>query len=336
MRSEEVFVARLARLACLCLTVLALGCTKAAPKPVVPAAPVPPHEPLAWLPEDVSVIGRVDPPVLRASPLGALWELILREPAAAGALVDANKITRAVFAGSESPEHQPSFVAALSGDFGAGSIAAAAQLAQIPAEPVGLLTFFRRERVAYAQVYDDLVLVCSLDRLEALGARASQGDAVKVRDTLLFKALSARLRWDQVDFALLAEDPSGQAKAIAERRAERYGFPLPVKELMRAGVGLKLGPTTALAVVAEAPDEAHAAALRSALEGTLENLGGNMLVALVGLRDFVRALHVGQDTNFVQVAGEQPQADFNGALVRLLGLVGIEATAEGAPQPASP
>jgi hypothetical protein len=336
MRSQEVFVARLARLACLCLVALALGCNKAAPKPAVPAVPVPPHEPLAWLPDDVSVIGRIDPPALRATPLWALWDLVLREPAAVGALVDPNKITRGVFAGSETPEHQPSFVAALSGDFGAGSVAAAAQLAQIPAEPAGLLTFFRRERVAYAQVYDDLVLVCSLDRLEALSARASLGDAVKLHDTLLFKALSARLRWDQVDFALIAEDPSGQAKAMAERRAERYGFPLPIKDLLRAGVGLKLGPTTALAVVAEAPDEAQAAALRGALEGTLDGLGGNMLVALVGLRDFVRALHVGQDANFVQIAGEQPQAEFNGALVRLLGLVGIEAAPEGAPQPASP
>jgi hypothetical protein len=336
MRSEEVFVPRLARFVCLCLVVLGLGCAKSTPKPETPAAPVPPREPLAWLPEDVTLIGRVDPPALRPTPLWSVWELVLRDPAAEGALVDPGKITRAVFAGSETPERQVSFVAALSGPFGAGSVAAAAQLGQVPAEPSGLLTFYRRERVAYAQVYDDLVLVCSIDRMEQLKARASQGDGIKVRDTALFNALSARLRWDQVDFALLAEDPSGQTKARAERRAERYGFPLPLKELLRAGAALKLAPTTSLAMVAEAPDEPHAGALRGALEGTLDTLRGNVLVALVGLRDFVKALHVGQDASFVQVASEQPEDEFNGALLRLLGLMGIEAAPQGAPQPAAP
>ena len=326
---------RLSRFACLCLVALCLSCAETTPKPAVPAAPVPPHEPLAWLPEDVSVIGQVAPPALRPTPLWFAWELLLRDPAAQGALVDPAKITRGVFAGTELPDHQVSFVAALSGSFGAGSVAAAAQLAQVAPEPSGLLTFYRRERVAYAQVYDDLVLVCSLDRIDALKARASQGDAVKVRETALFKTLSGRLRWDQVDFALIAEDPSGQTKAMVERRTERFGYPLPVKDLLRAGVGLKLGPSTSLAVVAEAPDEPGASALRAALEGALDNLSGNMLVALVGLRDFVRALRVGQEANFVQVVGEQAQSEFNGAMVRLLGLVGIEAAENGAPQPAA-
>ncbi|HEX6241764.1 MAG TPA: hypothetical protein VFZ61_12740, partial [Polyangiales bacterium] len=298
-------------------------------------APVPPREPLAWLPEDVSLVGRVSPPALRSTPLWSLWELVLKEPAAQGALVDPQKITRAVFAGSETEEHKISFVAALSGDFGPSSVDAAAKLAQLPPETLGLLTFYRRDQVAYAQVYDDLVLVCSLDRVEPLSARASQGDAVKIREGALFHALGQRLRWDDVDFVLIGEDPSGRTKARAERQAERVGYSLPLKDLLRAGVALKLDDSTAgILVAAQAPDEAGAAALRTALTDALDSLGNNVLVALVGLRSLVRALSPRQAESFVEVSGSLARDEFNGAMVRLLGLVGIEAAPAGAPEPA--
>jgi hypothetical protein len=333
---KEDRVARLLRCVLLCgLVALGLGCAASA-KPVaqVPAVPVPPHEPMAWLPDDVSLVGRLETAALRPTPLWALWQLVLQDPAAQAPLVDPDKVAHAVFAGRQAEDKQLSFVAALRGAFGAGSVEAAAKLQNLAPEARGLITFYRKERVAYAQVYDDLVLVCSLDRVDALAARASEGDAVKVQSTPLFQTLSQRVRWGAVHFAVLAEDPSGKFPALLERRAEHVGYALPVKEVRRAGVGLELGPTSSLVVASENPDDAHAASLRAALEQDLDSLGGNMLVALVGLRNFVKALSATQDGSFVSLSGSLSAEELNGAAIRLLGLVGIEAAPSGPPAPA--
>jgi hypothetical protein len=157
---------------------------------------------------------------------------------------------------------------------------------------------------------------------------------VKVRSTPLFQTLAQRVRWDAMHVALLAEDPSGKFQAMLQRRAEHVGYDLPVKEVSRAGAALELGPTSSLLVVGENPGEAQAAALRAALEQDLDSLGGNMLVALVGLRNFVKALQATQDGNFVSLAGGLAADEFNGAVMRLLGLVGIEAAPSGPPAPA--
>lgn len=333
MTFEEALVHRLSRFACL-LSLLLLGIGCAASKPAVqvaPPPPEPPHEPLAWLPEDATLIGRVQPDAFQGSPLYVLWKMVLDQPAAQGALVDPAKITHAVFAGKEDAEKRPSFVVALRGAFGSGSVEAAAKAAGVAPEPQGLLTFYRRERVAYAQVYEDLVLVCSLDRVEALGARAALGDEVKVQALPLFQSLSQRIGWGSAHFALVAEDPSGDTKARAQRMAERVGYELPIKDLLRAGLGLTSGPNPALVVVGQSADEAQAGVVRGGLERTLDSLGGNMLVALVGLRVFVKSLQTAQDGSFVQVAGSLAADEFNGAMVRLLGLVGIEAADVAAP-----
>jgi hypothetical protein len=113
------------------------------------------------------------------------------------------------------------------------------------------------------------------------------------------------------------------------------GYDLPVKEVSRAGAALELGATSSLLVVGENPGEAQAAAVRGAIEQDLESLGGNMLVALVGLRSFVKAMQVTQDGSFVNLAGSLPSDEFNGAVLRLLGLVGIEA-APSAPPASTP
>jgi hypothetical protein len=320
-------VHRLSRiLLVLSLALLGIGCGASKPAvQVAPPPPEPPREPMAWLPEDVTLIGRVQPGAFQGSPLYALWNMVLGQRAAQGALVDPAKITHATFAGKEDAERKPSFVVALYGAFGAGSVEAAAKAAGLAPEPQGLLTFYRRERVAYAQVYDDLVLVCSLDRVEALGARAAQGPEIKVLKLPLFQSLAGRVVWDNVHLALLGEDPSGEIKARAQRMAERVGYELPIKDLLRAGLGLTNGPSPALTVVGQSADDAQAGVVRGGLERTLDSLGGNMLVALVGLRTFVKSLHVTQDASFVTIAGSLAADEFNGAMVRLLGLVGIEA-----------
>jgi hypothetical protein len=250
-------------------------------------------------------------------------------------LIDASKIERVSFAGSDTGADTASFVAAVSGTFAADHVAALAKARNIAAEPHGLLTFYRSGQAAFAQVYPELVLVCSLDRVEALAARASAGDAVKLRETPLFRSLADRLKWNEADLVVIAEDPRGEIKARAEQRAQRYGFAFSAQDIVRAGAALKLGPSASLLASIEATGEGQAQALKAAAEGALSGLEGNLFVGLLGIRPLIKALAAGQDGNYVSVGGNIAADDLNRALDRLAAMLGV-ALSKGEPQPAVP
>lgn len=312
---------------------LLVACAGKTPKPALPSAPVPPHEPLAWLPEDATVIGRVTLAPFQNTPLWALWQDVQRDPEAQASLIDAVKIERVAFAGSDTGANTASFVAAVSGSFGAGELAAHATAKSIAPEPHGLLTFYRSGQAAFAQVYPELVLVCSFDRIEALAARAAQGDAIKIADAPLYRSLADRIKWNDVDLALVAEDPRGEIKARAERQASRYGFAFSAQDLVRVGAALKLGPSASLLASVETTGEAQAGALKAAIEGALAGLEGNLFVGLLGIRPLIKALAATQDGKYVSVGGSLAAEDLNRVLDRVAAMLGASLNK---PEPAAP
>ena len=289
----------------------------------VPAVPVPPREPWAWLPEDGTFVGQLVLEPFRATPLWTLWENARKDQRALGALIDPEKIERAQFSGVGRGQETPSFVAALTGQFAEGGVAAAALRQNIPAEKQGLLTVYRYEQVAVAQVYPELIVACSLDKLPWLAARSSEGPAVKVKESALYRSLAGRVAMDSADFAVIAEDPSGDAKAVAERQAQRYGLAVAAADLVRGGVSLDLGPTTQLGAVVETTGPQQAEALKGSAEVTLAGLSNNIFVGLLGVKPLITALRASSDGNYVAVGGGVPMQDLNGALDRLAGMLGV-------------
>jgi hypothetical protein len=315
------------------VSLLLSACAGKTPQPAAPSVPVPPREPLAWLPEDASVIGRVTLAPFQSTPLWGLWQEAQKDPEAQASLVDASKIERVSFAGSDNGGDTASFVAAVSGSFAAGELDAQAKARNIAPEPHGLLTFYRSGKAAFAQVYPELVLVCSFDRVEALAARAGQGEAVKIGATPLFSSLADRLKWNDVDLVLIAEDPRGEVKARAERQAGRYGFAFSAQDIVRAGAALKLGPSASLMLDVETTGEAQAQALKAAVEGALAGLEGNLFVGLLGIRPLIKALGANQDGKYVAVGGTLAAEDLNRVLDRVAAMLGASLNK---PEPATP
>lgn len=297
------------------------ACAGQAKKPELPAAPTPPRDPLAWLPEDASVVGNVVLAPFQSTPLWGLWQELQKDPEANLSLLDASKIQRVAFAGSDAGE-RASFVAAVSGSFAAGEVEAQAKAKNIAPEPHGLVTFFRSGQAAFAQVYPDLILVCSFDRVDALTTRATQGDAIKVRETPLFRSLAERVKWNDADLVVLAEDPKGEVKARAERQAGRYGFAFSAQDIVRVGAAIKLGANAQLSVSAETTGEGQAQALKASVEGALAGLEGNLFVGLLGVRPLIKALGASQDANYVNLGGSLAADDLNRALDRAAAMLG--------------
>lgn len=323
---------RLPLLFCLLLAVAACA-SKQPPAPALPAVPVPPKEPWAWLPEDGTFVGQLVLEPFRGTPLWSLWENARKDQRALGDLIDPAKIERAVFSGVGKGQDTPSFVAALTGKFGEGSVAAAAARQNIAAETQGLITIYRYDQVAVAHVYPELIVACSFDKLAWLGERSSQGPAVKVQESALYKSLAPRVAMGTADFALIAEDPSGDAKAVAERQAQRYGLAVSASDLVRAGVSIDLGPMTQLGAVVETTNPQAAQALKGSAEATLSGLSNNIFVGLLGVKPLVAALRASNDGNYVAVAGSVKLEDLNRALDRVAGMLGVAMSGSTVPAP---
>lgn len=319
------------------VSLLLTACAGQAKKPAVPAAPVPPREPLAWLPEDSSFAGQLTLSPFKSTPLWSVWQQLLQDPGANLSLVEGSKIEHVAFAGSDTGAQTASFVAAVTGTFVAGDVDKQAKARNIAPEPHGLLTFYRSGQAAFAQVYPQLILVCSLDRIEAVATRAGQGDAIKLRDSAMFRSLADRIKWKDVDLAFIAEDPRGEVKARAERQAQRYGFAFSAQDVVRVGAALKLGPSTSLSVSVETTGEGQAQALKASADGALSGLEGNLFVGLLGIRPLIKALAASQDANYVSIGGNVAADDLNRALDRLSGMLGVALTpAPAEPPPAAP
>jgi len=304
---------------------------KQTPAAAVASAPVPPTEPWAWLPEDGTFVGQLVLEPFRGTPLWSLWENARKDQRALGDLIDPEKIERAVFSGVGHGQSTPSFVAALTGKFGEGSVAAAAARQNIAAEAQGLITVYRYDQVAVAQVYPELIVACSVDKLQWLAARSSQGPGVKVNDSALYKSLAPRVAMATADFAVIAEDPSGDARAIAERQAQRYGLAVSAGDLVRGGISIDLGPMTQLGAVVETSGPQQAEALKGSAEATLAGLSSNIFVGLLGVKPLVAALHASADGNYVAVGGSVKLTDLNRALDRLAGMLGIAMSGSAVP-----
>jgi hypothetical protein len=276
------------------------------------------------------VVGQVVLAPFQATPLWGLWQELQKDPEANLSLLDPSKIERVAIAGSSTARphdvddagERASFVASVSGSFAPGELEAQAKAKNIAAEPHGLITFFRSGQAAFAQVYPDLILVCSFDRVDGLAARAAQGDAVKLRETPLFRSLAERVKWNDADFVALGEDPKGEAKARAERQAGRYGFAFSAQDIVRVGAAIKLGANAQLSVSAETTGEGQAQALKASIEGALAGLEGNLFVGLLGVRPLIKALAASQDKNYVNVGGTVAADDLNRALDRAAGMLG--------------
>jgi hypothetical protein len=315
------------------MSLLLCACAGQSKKTEVPAAPMPPREALAWLPEDASVAGQIVLAPFQSTPLWSFWQELQKDPAANLSLLDASKVQRVAFAGSDAGGERASFVAALSGAFAPDEIAAHARAHNIAPEPHGLLTFYRSGQAAFVQVYPELVLICSFDRVDGLAARATQGDAVKLRETPMFRSLAERLKWSEADLVLIGEDPKGELKARAERQAGRYGFAFSAQDIVRVGAALELGANAALLASIETTGEGQAGALKAAIEGALAGLEGNLFVGLLGIRPLVKALGASQDKSYVNVGGSLPADDLNRVLERVVAMLGANLSK---PQPAAP
>src|SRR5690349_11217755 len=117
-----------------CLLLSLAACAGQTKKPEAPAAPVPPREPLAWLPEDASVVGQVVLAPFQSTPLWGLWQELQKDPGANLSLLDPSKIQRVAFAGNsalrprdgDDAGERASFVASVSGSFAPGEVEAQA------------------------------------------------------------------------------------------------------------------------------------------------------------------------------------------------------------------
>jgi hypothetical protein len=317
---------RLSRLSCCLLLATALACGGAQrPAPAQPAPPVPPSDPWAWLPEDAEFVGLLVVAPFRGTPLWPVWERARREQLALGNLVDPDKLERTLIGGTPRGDQTPSFVATLTGTFGPGYLEQQAKQQGVAPEPKGQLTFYRSGELAFAQVYPELILVCSTDRLDAVAARAAQGPLAKVRDSAIFVSLAARVNIETADLALLAEDRAGDKKALAQRRAARFGLTFSADELVRGALSVDMGPETQLAAVVETTGPSQAETLRQTLDEALTSLGGNLFVGLLGLRPLISALAVTSDGKYVALRGSVNQSELDATLERVAGM--LDATA---------
>lgn len=310
------------RILCCFALLSAIACGGAQRRaPAQPAPPVPPSDPWAWLPEDAAFVGLLAVAPFRGTPLWPAWERARRERLSLGNLVDPDKLERAMIGGTARGDQTPSFVAALTGVFGPGYLEQQAAQQGVAAEPRGLLTFYRAGELAFAQVYPELIVVCSGDRVQSVAARAAQGPLARVREGALFVSLAARVNIESADLALLAEDREGDKKALAQRRAERYGLSFAAEELVRGALSVDMGPETQLAGVVETTGPNQAEALRATLDGALTSLGGNLFVGLLGLRPLVTALGVQSEGKYVTMRGGVSSAELEATLERLAGML---------------
>lgn len=311
------------RLMPLLLALVMLGCAGRTAPPTVPAPPPLPTDPWSWLPgEGASTVGHVALEPLRAS---ALWPLLgdLQKQPQLALWVEADKISRVVFAGrSEGEERESaagvSYVAALEGRFVPDELRALAARDGVAAEPRGRLTLYRRADAVWTQITPTLLLACSADRVDALVARADRGPGVPVHEAAVYRSLAGRVGLEQADLGLIAEDPEGKGRALLDRRASGYGLEA-LRDAVRLGVGLDVGPAYHLQVAAETPDAPRAQALEQDARQALQGLSENLVLRMLGFGSLLAKLRVESEGSYVFVRGQLPEREVATALERVQG-----------------
>jgi hypothetical protein len=298
----------------------ALGCGAAKPNVAAqPPPPKPPDDPWSWLPEDATTVGTLQLNQLRRS---QLWPIVEREQPIQS-WVDLGKVERLTFGGSGQTVEDGSYVAALEGNFAEGELRELAVRDQLAPEQRGLLTLYRRPDSVWTQINAKLIVTCSLDRADALVARAGAGPGTAVKERELYRSLAARVALDSAHLAILADDPEGTRRAALERRAARIGLASVVRDAVRLGVGLEVGAQYRLVAVAEAADGARAQALEADVREKLDALSSNLLVRILGVSKLIGSLHPSSDANYVVLRGDVPEEELNQLLHRLQGAMNL-------------
>jgi hypothetical protein len=296
---------------CLCVS-----CAGSQAKTVRPAAPKPPTQPASWVPADATTVGRIGLDALRGTALWPLW-IELGGEQRLSSWVALDKVKRVTFGGTGQTRDELSYVAALEGDFARDELQQLAQRDHVNAEQHGILQVYRRPDGYWTQISDKLIVTCTVDRIEALAARATAGDGIPFQRTPLYTSLAERVAHDQAHVSLLAEDPEGKGRARLEQRISRYGLGAFAREAQRLGVSLEIGADYRLTAVAETADEARGQLVQQELKQTLESISNNLFVRMLGISPILAQVRVSQSGNYVFVRGNVAEVDVNTAISRV-------------------
>ncbi len=322
------------RLACAWYLCFGLGCGHT-PKVQAPEPLKPPSEPLAWLPEDASLVVRVELAPLRDSPFWKMWNDLQPGSDTFAEWVDLERVDEILLGGRMARERLGSFVAALKGRFGAGYLTQRALADQTLAEPRGLLTIYKRPDAVWTQVSPELLVVCSPDRLEALVERAGRGPGLPIKNDALYRSLAGRLALEASHLAILAEDPEGEGREALKKHGARFGLAPLLNNVARAGIAIEVGANVVVTAAAETPSVGHALELERSVRNTLEALSLNIIVGVLGLRPALAALKPSTDGNYVYVRGSMAEADVQKLLATFTGMrqAAKHGVASGPPAP---
>jgi hypothetical protein len=323
---------------------LVAACAGAQKKAEPPPPPAPPTELVAWLPADSNVVARVTLEPFRSTPLWSLWTDLSRSEQPFTGFIDLALVDEIMLGGrleeaadgapsitAQQPlaRHKPHFVAAVRGRFGAGYLAGLAASNQLAVQQRGPIALVARPDEVWSQISPDLLIAFSPDLTEQVVARASAGPGAPVRDGVLYKTLAARVGFDGADLALLAEDTSGAGKEALRTQSSRLAN--LAEDVQRAGLSVDMGTDVLVRAIAETPDATRAQGLHQSVAQTLESLGRNLFVGILGLRPVVTALKPSSEANFVKVDGSIASADLTPVLNRLSSMLQLAAQADGAP-----
>lgn len=298
-----------------------------------PRAPEPPRAPLAWMPEDSTLLGRASIAAFRGTPIWELWANFQQKRKELQFWIDSDLVDEVMLSATQLDQPQPSFVAAVRGRFGEGYLEQLAIRDQLVGENRGLLRVYQRPEAIWVQVTSELVVACSHDRAEWLVQRSATGDGEPIRDTDLYASLAERSAFAQSHLVVLIDDPEGKGKQRLEADSSRLGVGLPdavIDEIKRVGLTVSMGPEISLQAVAESISPEGAETIRSTVVRSLDALSSNMFVAMFGLRPFVKAIHAETQAGYVRVYGKYRDADLYELIDKLKSVLGMAMARGGA------
>jgi hypothetical protein len=293
-----------------------LGCASAKSKVRSEEPLKPPTDPWSWLPETSTTIGRVAVDALRGTQLWPLWTELEGEQKLAS-WVSVNKIARVTFGGTGQTRDEMSYVAALEGPFAEDELAQLAARDHVTAEVRGLLKVYARPEGYWTQLTPRLIVMCTPDRIDDLVARASQGDGTPVKQGALWKSLADRIFLETTQVGLLADDPDGSRRAMIDRQAARFGLGAFAKDANRLGLGIEVGAEYRVVAVAEAPDEERAVSTGEAVKKTIETVGSNFFVRMLGVTALLAKVRISNVDNYVFARAIISEVDFNEVVERV-------------------
>lgn len=305
----------------LLLCVWLLGCGARKPAAEVPQPPQPPREPWAWVPPDAMLMGHVVLAPFRSTPIWPQALSLLSRLPEGSAWFDPALTRRVAFGGTQEPGQPPSFVAALEGPFGEGYLARRASAEARPGEIRGPFTLYRVGELVWAQIYPELLLSCTEDRIDDLLRRVSRQPDASAKQTPLYTAFAPRLALKAADLVLLAQDPSGAQQDQLSQLAGGFGLNLGDVTLVRAGFAASLDESTLLAGSIETADAAQARRLADATAATIDSFSGGLLMRMLGVRPLLQAIQVTAPDQHVALQARLPRAELLAVLAKLKSLL---------------